>query len=141
MASILLVDDDYDASAALGHLLRKSGHDVRHVGDGREALAAVVSDIPDLMILDLRLPVMGGLDALAVIRSYHRLSAVPVILFTGYFDESAHARAERLGVRKVFVKGRDDWGELLAWVDQHTRQHPPEQPPFPQREATSPPIH
>src|SRR6476659_7491582 len=51
MASILLVDDDFDGTEALAHTLRRSGHEVRHVANGRDALSAILERLPQLVIL------------------------------------------------------------------------------------------
>src|SRR3954470_7312733 len=67
MALVLLVDDDFDSSAALAGFLSKSGHTVQHVPDGRQALASVIELLPDVVVLDLKMPHMSGVGFLEVV--------------------------------------------------------------------------
>lgn len=74
---ILLVEDDASLAAGLLSALRHAGFAVDHVGQGRQALEAVRVEPPDLLILDLGLPDMDGLDVLATVR---RFEAAPLVL-------------------------------------------------------------
>jgi CheY-like chemotaxis protein len=117
MASLLLVDDDFDGTEALAEFLTRAGHEVRHVANGRDALWAVLEKPPDLMILDLKMPEMSGIDLLEILRSYLRLSELPVVFFTAYHDRDAERRARRLKVMEVFEKGKASFGDLLEWIN------------------------
>ena len=77
MASVLLVEDAFDASEALASYLRKHCHQVRSVGNGREALAAVIMNPPDAVVLDLYLPEIDGPSFLEVVRLYLRMNSPP----------------------------------------------------------------
>jgi CheY-like chemotaxis protein/anti-sigma regulatory factor (Ser/Thr protein kinase) len=66
---ILVVDDDRGLRHALSTLLQEAGHSVLQASDGSEALASLASAPPDLMLLDLGLPGMGGLEVLARVRA------------------------------------------------------------------------
>jgi len=117
MASILLVDDDFDGTEALAHTLRRSGHEVRHVANGRDALSAILERLPQLVILDVKMPEMSGIDLLEIMRSYLRLSDIPVILFSAYPDRAAEGRSRPLKVLEVFEKGKSGFGDLIEWVN------------------------
>src|SRR5437868_5941207 len=82
MANILIVDDDADARESLAVLLRDSGHTATCVPNGREALARVLADVPDVVLLDLLMPDMDGPSFLEVVRSYLRIQSLPVVVFT-----------------------------------------------------------
>jgi DNA-binding response OmpR family regulator len=77
---ILLVEDDRSITQALERALRTRGYSVNTVVDGKSALLAVASDRPDLVVLDLGLPDMDGLDVLKLIRG--RDVDLPVLLLT-----------------------------------------------------------
>jgi DNA-binding NtrC family response regulator len=79
---ILIVDDEPEFAEMLGLRLEQRGHRVRLAPDGREALAALAERAPDVVLLDLRLPGMDGLDVLQRIKAEAPL--VEVILLTGY---------------------------------------------------------
>ena len=117
MAFVLLVDDDYDSSAALAMFLRKAGHSVQHVPDGRQAIVSVLELLPDVVVLDLKMPHLNGVGFLEVVRSYLRLSRLPILLWTGHDDSTEIDEALKLGVEAVLVKARTDFGSILAEVN------------------------
>ncbi len=116
MASVLLIDDDDDSRTAVGRYLSRAGYAVRTARNGREALIAVATTIPNVIVLDAMMPEMDGVEFLQVIRSYLRWSTVPVILLTAY-DTGPHIdRARDLGVKRIFLKANFTMSELLACV-------------------------
>src|SRR6476660_5031137 len=117
MAQILVVDDDADTAEATAQFLRRSGHQVRSVPNGREALAALSEAVPDVAVLDVRMPEMDGITFLEVMRCYLRWEAVPVILITGYPDDPRLARAHKLGVKRVFTKADFQLKALAGVID------------------------
>lgn len=78
--SILLVEDDSELAADLMEALRKEGFAINHVGNGTDALHVVATDKPDIVILDLGLPDLDGLDVLGQLR--RRQPVLPVLLLT-----------------------------------------------------------
>ncbi len=111
-----MVDDDDDARGAVTRYLSRSGYAVRAARNGREALIAVATTIPDLIVLDAKMPEMDGVEFLQVIRSYLRWSTVPVILLTA-FDAGPHIdRAREFGVKCVLLKASYELADLLACV-------------------------
>ena len=106
MAKILIVDDEPDASRAVGFYLEKCGHDVTCVGNGREALTQVLTNMPDVVLLDLVMPLMDGLSFLEVVRSYLHFESLPVIVVTGMEDDPKLDSMQRLEVSGTLVKGK-----------------------------------
>ncbi|HVJ17984.1 MAG TPA: response regulator [Polyangiaceae bacterium] len=91
-APILIVDDDAEARGELREALAIQGREVIEATNGREALELLTSErIPEpcLILLDLRMPVMSGWEFLSILRSYHRLSRIPVIVLSGVTDAYA----------------------------------------------------
>lgn len=78
--SILLVEDDRDLAAGLLEALRKDGLAVNHVANGKDALHVIAAETPDIVILDLGLPDMDGLDVLRQLR--RQFAELPVLLLT-----------------------------------------------------------
>jgi CheY-like chemotaxis protein len=117
MGSVLVVDDDADSRDAVSRFLMKSGHSVRPARNGREALIAVATIVPDVIVLDVRMPEMNGMEFLQVIRSYLRWANLPVILLTAYPDDLPLDRAHELGVKMIFVKPNFRLDELLECVN------------------------
>src|SRR5688572_22967563 len=106
MAKILVVDDNEDARESMAELLRDAGHTVTCVPNGREALALVLSDLPDAVLLDLMMPEMDGPSFLEVVRSYLRIQSLPVVVLTALSDSPMIERALALKVNSVLVKGK-----------------------------------
>ena len=94
MASILLIDDDTHLSALLAEYLRGQGHLVYVCADGQKGLQAFFDQKPDLVILDVSMPVKDGWETLKRIRE---LSQAPVIMLTAHSDESDILRGFSLG--------------------------------------------
>lgn len=124
MTDVLLVDDDPDSTEIMARVLRKRGHEVRCVPDGREAISALTARTPDVVILDAMMPEMDGISFLEVIRCYLRWQNLPVILLTAYPDGRHIRRAIELGVRKTFLKADYDMSELVAHVETCTTPLP-----------------
>jgi DNA-binding response OmpR family regulator len=101
MARIVVADDDADIRDLVGFKLRQAGHDVETVEDGAAAVAAAQAVQPDLLILDVMMPGMGGLDATRALRLDAALARVPVILLT--------ARAQESDIEQGFGAGADDY--------------------------------
>ena len=118
MGSVLVVDDDSDSREAVTRYLTKAGYGVRSARSGREALIAVATTVPDVIILDVRMPEMDGIEFLQVIRSYLRWSTVPVILLTAYnHSDDVLARAHALGVKMIYLKASYRLEDLLSCVN------------------------
>jgi DNA-binding response OmpR family regulator len=84
MPRVLVVDDEPSLSQTVSYTLRREGFDVATAGDGRAALDAAQSQPPDLIVLDLSLP---GIDGLEVCRRIRRTSAVPILMLTARGEE------------------------------------------------------
>ena len=85
MTAVLLVEDDERISEPLIRVLRGEGLEVEHAATGRDAIAAVGAQRPDLMLLDLTLPDLDGLDVCRRIRADH--PDLPIIMLTARSDE------------------------------------------------------
>ena len=80
---ILVVEDDQEIAEVLRRTLRQEGHEVRSAGDGEEALSAAAEFVPDLVILDLGLPKLDGVEVLRRLRAD---DDVPVLILTARTD-------------------------------------------------------
>src|SRR5258705_4430996 len=80
--TILSVDDSPDKSGLMSFLLRQAGYHVVTALDGREGLEIAKLEIPDLIISDVSMPVMGGVELCRFVRADQRLRTVPIMLVT-----------------------------------------------------------
>src|SRR5579875_3444279 len=100
-ARILLVDDEQSIQTLLSYPLRKEGYDVVQAGDGREALERFGEQPFDLVVLDLMLPKIDGLE---VCRRLRGQSAVPIIMLTAKSDEIDKVVGLELGADDYITK-------------------------------------
>jgi DNA-binding response OmpR family regulator len=83
---VLIVEDHSGTRDYLGDLLGAEGFETRQTGDGREALAVAEGFRPDLILLDLEMPIMDGRALLAELGRSERLARVPTIIMSAYGD-------------------------------------------------------
>jgi CheY-like chemotaxis protein len=81
---VLLVDDYSDAREMYGEYLEYSGYDVIEAANGIEALQRAVDDKPDIILMDLSLPVMDGWEATRRLKADERTAGIPVVALTGH---------------------------------------------------------
>ena len=98
---ILVVDDDRSMRHALTRYLSLDHYDVFEASNSKEAMAIVVAESPDLVLLDLML---GDEDGLAVLEQIRSISSIPVILLTGKTEEADRVTGLKLGADDYVVK-------------------------------------
>jgi DNA-binding response OmpR family regulator len=113
--SILIADDDASNREVLTYYLRRQGYDVHPVPDGELALAAIAERTFALVLLDVVMPGLDGLEALRRIRASHSATTLPVILFTGLDAPDALSAAGELGANAWLSKPYQ-LADLLAAV-------------------------
>lgn len=94
-STALLIDDDTSGTVLFGYALRRSGYEVLTADTGRAGASIASSGAADVVLLDVRLPDVSGIDVLRMIKREAR--AVPVIMMTAYSTTSMIVRAMRLG--------------------------------------------
>jgi DNA-binding response OmpR family regulator len=81
--TILVVEDDADLRRMFRSALALAGYDVREASDGTHALRLIDEDPPDLVVLDLMLPLLGGLEVQQEIASHAHTQRIPIVVVTG----------------------------------------------------------
>ena len=104
MAKILVVEDDRDLNNAYGIILKNEGHEVVSALDGKQALEKVKDFSPDLILLDLLMPVMGGLEFLQHYDLLHEHDKVKVLIFTNMENSPEVEEAYKLGAHRCIIK-------------------------------------
>lgn len=104
MARILVVEDDRDLNKAYSIILTHEGHEVVSAYDGKEALSKLTNFSPDLVLLDLLMPVMGGLEFLQQWHKKGNSAKVKVLIFTNMENSPEVAEAYKLGAERCIVK-------------------------------------
>jgi DNA-binding response OmpR family regulator len=102
---VLIVEDEQDIAGLIKHTLERGGEiEAQTVDSGDAALKAVTDRPPDLMILDLNLPVMGGLEVCRVLRSRPQTAKLPIIMLTARTGESDRVTGLDVGADDYVTK-------------------------------------
>jgi CheY-like chemotaxis protein len=117
---VLVADDESDFRKLMAFWLESRGYQVTAVSNGEEAAQAAEKEPPDIILMDLRMPVADGVEAIRRIRQHNR--NVPIIIISAYVDDPKAKEAIAYGVSGVFYKGKD-FQEGLSLLDSALRTH------------------
>jgi two-component system cell cycle response regulator DivK len=104
MAYILLVEDTQDNRAIAELILRDAGHTVLSVADGESGMAAAAALHPDLILMDLALPLVDGWEATRRLKADPATRDIPVVAFTAHVLQEDADRAREAGCSAVIAK-------------------------------------
>jgi CheY-like chemotaxis protein len=116
----LLVDDALDFRELMAFWMKSKGYAVIEASNGREAVDLAMNEKPDIIFMDLNMPVMDGTEALKKIRSFNK--DVPVIIISAYVEDRKAKEAMKEGISGVFYKGKD-FQEGLALLEAALHTH------------------
>jgi FixJ family two-component response regulator len=119
---IVLIEDDHLMREWLGRSLSSRGHDVRRFERANEALAAVLADAPDVIVSDIRLPGMSGIEFGRMLRD--RGIEVPIVFMTADADERLDDDARSLGSPWLLRKPFGDVTNMWSAVDEAYASRP-----------------
>lgn len=120
MKTVLIVDDEYAVAEVLATLLADEGYAVRTACDGFQALERLKEEVPDLVITDQMMPVLGGAELFRAMRKVPAYREVPVILMSSV---PSAAPSDRLPW-SLFLQKPFDFAELCAWLRAYFRRRP-----------------
>jgi len=115
VARVLVVEDDPDIAQLVSHYLEKAGFTTEIASSGRDALTSVAAQPPDLLVLDLMLPQVDGLEICRVVRGNTATAGVPIIMLTARAEESDRIVGLEIGADDYLAKPFSP-GELVARV-------------------------
>jgi DNA-binding response OmpR family regulator len=118
MANILVIDDEFGIAEAVAGILQDEGHRVRTASDGRQGLALVGEEPPDLILLDFMMPIVDGPMMLEQLSANERSRRIPVILMSA-IEEDVVRRA--VDGRTTFLHKPFEVDTLLEAVEQELR--------------------
>lgn len=114
---ILIAEDEAHMRRFLGVILKKTPHQVITVENGKEAVDQSVTERPDLVVMDLNMPVMNGLEATEALKKDPSTADIPVIMLTGDGHYLTQESAEKLGVTAFLTKPFSPT-KLIQQIDQ-----------------------
>jgi DNA-binding response OmpR family regulator len=112
---VLIVEDDPDIAQLVARYLEKSGFSVDQLANGRDALTAIAAHPPDVLVLDLMLPQVDGLEICRVIRGNEATAGIPIIMLTARAEESDRIVGLEIGADDYLAKPFSP-NELVARV-------------------------
>ena len=119
MANVLIVDDDVDGCRPLARLLEVVGHRPFFVHDGRDALNLLDRVRPDMILLDVMMPGVDGIDVLKTIRAHPQHKDLPVVVYSALSDPDTVDKAIRSGAQSYLVKSKVDFQEIRQCIESH----------------------
>jgi CheY-like chemotaxis protein len=120
---VLVADDEVDFRQVMTFWLESRGYPVVAVSNGEEAALATEKEKPDIILMDLRMPVADGVEAIKRIRQFDQ--DIPIIIISAFVDDPKAKEAMVYGISGVFYKGKDfkEFQERLSLLDSALRTH------------------
>jgi DNA-binding response OmpR family regulator len=117
-AKILLIEDDVMVVKMYTTKLTMEGFKLTSAGNGAEGLKALEKEQPDIVLLDIMMPIMNGLETLKNIRSDEKFKDIPVVMLTNLGDrEEDVEKCKELGAQGYWVKANLSLSELLEKIN------------------------
>lgn len=116
---ILIIEDEQKLAFALERQLAKENFDVKIAWDGQEGLDMIVKQKPDLILLDLLLPKLSGMDILRNIRKSDDLKDLPVLIITNLVEDAVLAEAGNLGIIDYVVKSNVSLSGIVEMIKKY----------------------
>jgi CheY-like chemotaxis protein len=120
VTNVLLVDDEEDFRQVMTYWLKSKGYTVIPASNGEDAVRMAKENPPDIIFLDINMPVMDGIEAFKQIRVFNK--TVPVIFISAFLDDKRISEVRALGISGVFYKGID-FQEGLSLLEAALRTH------------------
>lgn len=119
MATVMIVEDNVESSRFLQRMLQMEGHVAVCESVGEGVVETVRQMKPDLMLVDVRLPGMSGIDLLRAVRENPSTQSMPIVMLSGLMDLETQAKAFEAGASDYIVKGLDwesFWGRIEPYL-------------------------
>ena len=116
---ILIVDDHIDTGTVLARMLKRCGHDAVAVSSGLAALKLLETARPSVIILDMMMPGMNGLEVLQRVRADATVRDVPVIIYSADQTPDTEQQARDGGAQEFIVKGVVPWDRLCDTITRY----------------------
>lgn len=114
---MLIVEDDSFVAEVYSTKLLEMGHEVQIAQNGKEGLALVGKEKPDLILLDILMPVMGGIEMLEALKGKPEWKNIPVILLTNVGEKESIQKVRNLGVQNYIIKSHFTPAEVIEKME------------------------
>jgi CheY-like chemotaxis protein len=124
LPTVMVVEDGDLVRETLSRLLRREGYATVGACDGREALEVLEHERPDVILLDVNMPDMDGMELLEALHAHPQFQALPVVMLTARSDTHTIRRAMQLGAKEFLVKATFSVAEMLESVKRYAEYKP-----------------
>ena len=114
---ILIVEDDNFVAEVYSTKLLEMGHDIQIARNGQEGLAMLEQSVPDLVLLDIIMPIMGGIEMLAEVKKKDEWKNIPIILLTNVGEKESIQKVRNLGVQDYLIKSHFTPAEVIEKIN------------------------
>jgi len=118
MKKILIVEDDISLSKLYDKKFEKSGFEVLLAGNGKEAIDRAKKELPDIILMDVMMPVMNGLEALKALKKIVGLKEIPVVITSNYGELQNITLGFNLGAEDYLIKVEHTPEDIVETVKQ-----------------------
>jgi DNA-binding response OmpR family regulator len=120
---ILLVEDDNFVGRAYNDGLTKAGYHVVLVTDGKEATDTLQHLTPDIILLDLVMPIKNGFEVLSEVRANDTYNSIPIIVLSNLGQESDIEKAKKAGATDYLIKNKHSLKDVLQQINKYITSH------------------
>ena len=104
MAKILIVDDDSETTALFENLIKSIGHESVAVNSSLTAIEAIKSELPDLILLDIMMPYVNGIELCKMIKATQSIKDIPVVMVSALSDKGTKRDSANAGAEDFLTK-------------------------------------
>ena len=114
---ILIVEDDKSLREMYQLRLSLNGYDVLEASDGEEGLDVAIKEKPDLILLDIMMPKMSGMDVLDILKSTPETKDIPIVVLTALAEENVKAKGLVYGAEDFLIKSHIMPGQVVEKIE------------------------
>jgi len=114
---VLIVEDDNFVAEVYSTKLLEMGHEVQIAQNGEEGLVLIEKSKPDLVLLDILMPVMGGIELLEELKKKVEWKNIPIILLTNVGEKESIQKARNFGVQDYLIKSHFTPAEVIEKIE------------------------
>lgn len=118
-ATVLIIDDDVDLLGELTEMLACGGYNVVTCSNPADAVSVARASMPDIIVVDMLMPELNGMQVIDRIRARDGLSRIPIVITSGYCEESEGRKLARVNSLAGFVKKPMNPLEVIAEIERH----------------------
>lgn len=116
---VMIVEDDTVLANALSLALQNEGYELSLATDGEEAERMIQQEMPDLILLDLLLPIKNGFEVLKIMRQNPNTKDISVVILTNFEQETSISEGKKLGAKDYIVKANVDIQDIPEIVKKY----------------------